>query len=324
MILKVEDIPKFNYSKKISELSKTIEGYLNSDDSYADKTIETVLRKTTRIHSVHSTTAIEGNTLGLLRVKDTIDGKPVEGPFDEIAEVKGALNAYKLIDKVDITSIDCFLKIESIMMWGLVEENGFRSGDVVIAEGDSVIYRPPKASDVEDLMARLFEWCSSSGLPGYIAGAIMHYYIEAIHPFRDGNGRMGRFWHSAILRRQDRRFRMVSIENAILRHQDDYYRVLEECQADFDCTGFVEFMMELTASVFGDVKHILEPKMSALLRAMGDKPMSSAEIMKKMGLKDRAHFQSVYLGPAIGYGFVAMSDPEHPHSPTQKYRRLVF
>lgn len=324
MALRYENIPSFGYTKRISELIYDIDAALDSCTDDGDKTIRSVLRKNTFAASVQSSTAIEGNTLGLQKIKEMIRGKTVDGSFDEIVEAKDAIKAYDLIDKTNITSVDCFLKIESIMMWGLVETNGYRDGRVVITDGETIFYEPPEASEVPAMMDRLFDWCAASRYPLYLIAAVAHYYIEAVHPFRDGNGRMGRYWHSAVLHRQDKVFRMVSIENAIYRRQQDYYDILEECQKAEDCTHFIEFMLELTLSSLQSLSHILEPRMSALLTAMGNKPMSSKQIMDSLGLRDRANFQTCYLRPALEYGFIAMTEPESPHSPTQKYVRLVF
>ena len=324
MSLKYSDIPKFDYSKKIALADEAIRAIIDSQKGRVCGDIRPVLRKTARINSIQSTIAIEGNSLGFLKVKDLIDCKSVEGPFDEITEAKNAIEAYRLIGKTDIMSVDCFLKIESIMMWGLVEENGFRDGKVVIAEGEKIIYEPPEAGEVASMIDRLFDWCSSSGYPLHITSAVMHYYIEAIHPFRDGNGRMGRFWHSAMLRKESKLFRLVSIENAIRNRQQDYYQVLERCQTASDCTEFIEFMLDIVLSSLMTLTHIMEPKMAAILMAIGSKTMSSSEIMSKLGLKDRGHFQKEYLRPALDYGFIEMTDPESPRSPTQKYRGIIL
>ena len=323
-MLKYECIPSFNYSKKISEYVHEIDDTLGTINNYSDTRLRNILKKSNHVKSVRSSIAIEGNTLTTQEIKSLMKEEEISGPFDEIVEAKNAIKAYDIIDKTEIMSVDCFLRIESIMMWGLVDTNGFRDGKVVITDGETIYYEPPEASQVPGMVEKLFDWCSTSGYPLYLIAAVAHYYIEAIHPFRDGNGRMGRYWHSAMLRKQSKVFKMVSIENAISRRQQDYYDILEKCQKENDCTGFIEFMLELTLSSLQSLSRILEPRMSALLTSMGGKPMTSAQIMDRLGLKDRKHFQSEYLRPALECGFVAMTEPDSPHSPSQRYVRLVF
>jgi len=323
MILEIGDIPKFRFTKSVSALCGDIDGILESLGSSCSD-VSSALRKATRAKSICSSLEIEGNTLGIVKIREILAGKDVQGSFDDVVEAKNAVKAYSEIDRTDVFSMECFLKIESVMMWGLVEENGFRESKVVVTDGTKIYYEAPDASLVEPMVSRLFEWCRNSGYPMYLTAAIAHYYIESIHPFRDGNGRMGRYWHSAMLRKQDRLFRMVSIENAARTHQQEYYDILERCQSVQDCTEFVEFMLMLTNSALEELSYLLDTRISALLRAMGTKPLSSAQIMDRMGLRDRVNFQTKYLRPAVDHGFVELTDPEHPRNPHQKYRRIVF
>ena len=324
MTLSISEIPTFTLTKKIAEYIDEIDKLVSKINITGNMTLVPKLRKTLHLKSVNSSISIEGNTLGFDKVKDTIRGKTVEGPFDEIIEAKNASEAYKLIDRTDLFSIDCFLKIESIMMWALVESNGFRDGKVVVSDGKKIYYTPPEASEVPAMTSKLFDWASKSGFPSYVLGAVMHYYIEAIHPFRDGNGRMGRFWHNAVLRKSDKIFKLISIETEISEKQSEYYRVLEECETVRDCTGFIEFMLDLTLSAVTKLSSIMEPEVSRLLSVLGERTLSSSQIMDKMGLKNRAHFLTYILRPALESGLVVMTDPEHPRSPRQKYHSLVF
>jgi len=323
MVLELSDIPKFSYTVKAAELCNEIDRLLGVIKVSGDRTLEPRLRKTSHLKSVNSSIAIEGNTLGLLKVKDTIRGRTVEGPFDEILEAKNASKAYGMIDRVDVFSVDCFLEVESVMMWALVESNGFRDNKVVVSDGERIYYVAPEASEVPGMTEALFSWASGSGLPPYVTGAVMHYYIESIHPFRDGNGRMGRYWHTAVLRRSSKLFRMVSIESEIGGEQARYYEVLEECQAANDCTLFIEFMLELTLAAVSKLSRITDPGVTRLLTALGERTLSASEIMGRMGLRNRAHFLSNVLRPALDSGFVVMTDPEHPRSPHQKYRSTL-
>ena len=173
------------------------------------------------------------------------------------------------------------------------------------------------------MMDELFNWCSQSGHPAYIVAAVAHYYIESIHPFPDGNGRMGRLWHNAMLVRCSKVFRMVSIENAIRDRQQEYYDVLERCQNAGDCTEFLKFMLNLTVTVLENLRALQNPYVFSLLSAMSDTPMTTSDILRKMKMSDRGNLQKRYLKPAIDSGFVAMTKPDHPHSPTQMYVKLI-
>ena len=321
MKLQINQIPSFNYTKKIDNLIDSIK--LISKELQSVKAVPSAvrLRKVSKIRSVNSTLAIEGNGLSYLDVRDTINGKTVEGPFDEVLEVKNASKAYDEIASVDVFSQDDFLRIEGIMMWALVEKNGFRTDSVCIAEGDRISYVAPPADEVPEMMGRLFSWCRESGYPMPVVASVFHFYIESIHPFRDGNGRMGRYWHAAMLSRSDRVFRMVSLESAVRKNRSRYYDVLEECQKDMDCTPFVEFMLELTLGSLEELRLLLDPRISAMLKRMGDAPMKASEIMRKMGLSDRNNFRRLYLDPALKCGLAEMTEPDKPRSRNQMYRR---
>lgn len=208
-------------------------------------------------------------------------------------------------------------------MWDLVEESGFRTHKVGIYEEDGLVYLAPPAEEVRGLMERLLDWCESSNFSPTVTAAVAHFYIESIHPFPDGNGRMGRMWHFAILHQYDPIFDLIPIESRIHRHQKEYYETLERCQHMNvqDCTGFIEFCLDMNIESLTDLLHLKDPNISRLLDTIGAKPMSATQIMKKMGLSSKQHFLRNYMRPAIEYGFVSMTEPNSPHSCRQKYRK---
>ena len=324
MSLEIGQIPTFVFTQNIAQLQTRIEEHLRDCRTLGDKYLKTKLRKASRLKSINSSLAIEANGLTLEKMQDIIDGKTVEGPFDEILEAKNASAAYGFMDSVDLTSVEDFLEVESVMMYGLVPANGFRDCRVGVRNGEGWDYIAPPPEEVPAMVDRLFGWYAETGFPACISGAVVHYYIEAIHPFRDGNGRMGRIWHNWILRASSRCFELVSVENLIHGHQEEYYSVLRQCQADMDCTPFVEFCMVLLERRLAGIARLSDGRMLALMKAMGTGYRSAADIMERMGLSSRYNFLRNYMRPAIECGLVEMSEPGKPLSPNQKYRSNLF
>jgi Fic family protein len=324
MSLEIGQIPSFEFTQKIAQLQRRIDEHLRDCRTIGDKYLKTKLRKVSRLKSINSSLAIEANSLTLETMQDIIDGKLVEGPFDEVLEAKNASAAYELMNSVDLTSVEDFLKIESVMMYGLVPVNGFRDCKVGVRNGEEWEYIAPPAEEVPAMVGRLFDWYTDTGFSPCVSGAIVHYYLEAIHPFRDGNGRMGRIWHNEILRRSSRCFELISVENLIYEQQEEYYSVLKECQDDMDCTPFVEFCMVLIERRLAGIARLSDRRILALTKAIGSGYRSAAEIMEKMGLSSRTNFLRNYMRPAIECGLVEMSNPDKPLDPTQKYRSNLF
>ena len=324
--MRVEDIPVFSITPKMLTQLKRIDELLLSCKEISNKKADVRLRKTSRVRSINSSLSIEGNELGLLKVRDIINGKTVEGPFDEILEVQNAIRAYDEAVFVYPWYVDQFLEIQDVMMGGLVESTGFRTHKVGIYENDRLIYLEPPCEDVRPMIDMLFDWCESCGYPSPMVAAVAHYYIESIHPFSDGNGRMGRLWQHVILHQTDKTFDLVPIESYISKHQTEYYEVLERCQRQDtqDCTEFIEFCLELNIESLSDLTHLKDPRMSRLLAAMGDTPMSSSQIMRKMGMTSKPYFLKNYMHPAIEHGFVSMTQPDKPLSSKQMYRKNLL
>lgn len=319
--METEDIPEYEVTSGIMRKIFDVERLLVSIDYLSDKRIIARLRKESRIKSVSSSLAIEGNELGPFVVRDIINGKNVEGPFDEILEIKNAINAYRDAEKADPWSIEDFLMVAEDMMFGLVEHDGYRRYGTGVFEGDVLRYKAPEYELVPAMMDRLFEWGRRSESHPLVKAAVVHYYIEAIHPFEDCNGRMGRLWHSVILNRFDRSFGMVPVESGIRAVQDDYYRVISKCDELGDCTRFIDLMLDVTIRSLKNVLHALDPNMRRLLEAMESRPMTMKEIMDAMGLRDRANVSRLYIRPALEYGLIEMTEP--PRSPKQRYRRIL-
>ena len=322
--MRPEDIVKMDLDKEVFTLITQLESSKNGCRAHEKKKTAILLRKASLVRSINSSLAIEGNNLGPLSVSDIINGKQVIGPFDEIIEVKNAIKAYGEIGRWRTWSVDDFLDAFDTLMFGLVEEPGFRKCGVGIFEGDSLIYQAPPYDQVPDMMERLFGWGSSSRLPEPVIGAVVHFYIESIHPFVDGNGRIGRLWNTKIMVDSDPIYGLVPMETYIRRRQEDYYHVLEECQSicQFDCTPFVKFCLNCFIDAFRDLSHLSDENISSLLDAMGDDTLSLKEIMARMGYKSRDKFMKNYLNPALEFGIISRTEVKNS-SKYQMYRRVV-
>ncbi|MDE7445246.1 MAG: Fic family protein [Lachnospiraceae bacterium] len=211
------------------------------------------LRRESRIKSIHSSLAIEQNTLTLEQVTDVVNGKTVLGPPQDIREVKNAYETYERISALDPYSVKNLLLAHKIME-GLVKETGrFRSGNVGVYAGKQLIHAGSPANYVPDLMKQLFDWMKKSKLHPLIKSCIFHYEFEFIHPFADGNGRTGRLWQSFILQRWKDFFAWMPIETLIYAKQEGYYKALNASNTAGESTIFVTFMLEVIRDALKNV-----------------------------------------------------------------------
>lgn len=249
------DIPVFEMTEHISEQLSRIDELLEKSKHLAGFLSDIAMVNESRARAIDASQAIEGNTLGLKGVRDMVNGKIPRGSLVDILEISNAIDALAAVETADLWSTDDFQSIHGKMMDTLVEETGFRHVGVGISNGVRMIYVAPDHEKVPGLMGRLFEWGRSTDLPRPVVAAITHYYIEAVHPFEDGNGRMGRLWHSAIMESLNPLFRLVPVEPVFRARQQEYYAVLRECQnhEPHDCTRFVEFCLDSTVSALEDV-----------------------------------------------------------------------
>ena len=204
------------------------------------------LRKNNRIKSIHSSLKIEANSLSLTQVRDVINGKLVLGEAKEIQEVKNAYNAYEKIAEINPYCIEELKKFHGIMTKYIVEESGdFRSGEEGVFNGEECIFMAPPARFVPQLMNELFDWMQEvkDQVHPLILGSVFHYEFVFIHPFTDGNGRMARLWHTAILSKWNPVFEYIPIESQIEKFQDEYYDAIAKCHVEGESTVFIEFML---------------------------------------------------------------------------------
>jgi len=289
------------------------------------------LRKISRLKSIHSSLAIENNTLSFDQVTDIINGKRVLGPEDEILAVKNAFLAYKLLDEVNPYSIEDLLKTHKIMMNDLVFEAGkFRSSSVGVFDADgNVVHAAPPAQLVPELINSLFNWLKNSNEQMLIKSCIFHYEFEFIHPFRDGNGRCGRLWQTALLSSWKPIFKWIPIESIIKDNQDKYYKAIADSSKEGNSNSFIVFMLDIINKSLLDIindsrkyyNHISN-QINALLNVIEPFPQSAQELMDKLGIKSRNSFRDNYLKPAIEAGLIGMTIPDKPTSKNQRYYKL--
>ena len=203
------------------------------------------LRRTNRIRTIYSSLAIEQNTLSLDQVTAVLDGKHVIAPPKDIAEVKNAYEIYELMDSLDPYSVDDLLSAHEVMTRGLVEESGcFRSRPVgVVDKQGNILHFGTLPDYVPGLVMELLDWVRDSEFHMLIKSCVFHYELELIHPFADGNGRIGRLWHTLLLTQWKPMFAWIPVESIIHDRQDEYYQAINQSNNEAESTAFIEFML---------------------------------------------------------------------------------
>ena len=209
-----------------------------------ESAIDPLLRKKNRLKTIHSSLAIEHNSLSLRQVTDIIDGKRVFGPPKEIEEVKNAKAAYAVLEKVDPYSVKDLLKVHGLMVGGLTAQAGrFRTVGVGVYSGKKLVHAGLPHKLVPGKVKELLSWVRNSGAHPLIASCVFHYGLEYIHPFTDGNGRMGRYWQTVLLAAWRPQMAWVPVEEIIRDRQDAYYRAISNADRTGDARMFIEFML---------------------------------------------------------------------------------
>jgi len=325
-------IPPFSLTNEMIQLTSEISELLGSIKS-AD-TLEKLprLRRIGRIRTIHSSLAIESNTLTMDQVTEIMAGRRVLGPPNEIKEVKNAFAAYNELERIDAFAIDDLLRIHRMMMDDLVEENGrFRSVNAGVYTGDGrLIHAAPQPGLIRDHMKDLFEWLTTSDVHMLIRSSVFHYEFEFIHPFRDGNGRMGRFWQTVILMKWKPVFAWIPIESVIHDRQAEYYAAIADSTKAGNSNDFIIYMlkairdavMKIVSEVRDHINHV-DIRVHKLLAVLGPHPMTAAELMERLRLRSRDSFLKNYIRPAIEAGLVSATMPDRPTNRNQRYFRKI-
>ncbi|WP_302199249.1 Fic family protein [uncultured Gemmiger sp.] len=227
-----------DYVAEIAELL----GKLNVTDALSSNP---TLRRSNRIRTIHGSLAIEQNTLSLEQVTAVLNGKHVLAPPKDIAEVKNAYEIYERLDELDPYSVDDLLTAHGIMTRSLVEESGiFRTRPVgVVDSKGQVLHFGTLPQYVPNLVMELLEWVKTSEIHMLIRSCVFHYELELIHPFADGNGRVGRLWHTLLLSKWNPAFAWLPVESIIHDRQQEYYDAINASNDAGESTVFIEFMM---------------------------------------------------------------------------------
>ena len=237
-------IPPFTISaeaiNKIAEISGLIERYairLEHSDTLH-------LRKANRIRTIHSSLAIEGNKLTEDEVRDIINGKNIVAPIKEIQEVKNAIKTYEMYPHLDAFKEKDLLKAHAQMMEAIIDNPGrYRQGGIGVFSEHGLVHMAPPADRVPTLMGELFAWLKQSKDHLLIRSCVFHYEFEFIHPFADGNGRMGRLWQSLILGELHPLFEHLPVENMVFSNQQAYYDAISTSTQAADSGAFIDFML---------------------------------------------------------------------------------
>lgn len=324
--------PPFDITSNMLQMSISITEKLGQIVSFNSLKRMPILRRNNKIKSIHSSLAIEANSLSLNQVKDVIEGKVVIGQQKEIQEVKNAYKVYNMFKEFDCYCEADLLKAHGILMSQLEQETGmYRNHGEGVFDGTKVIFVAPPHELVPTLMKDLFTWVKQDDeTPLLIKSCIFHYEFVFIHPFGDGNGRIARLWQNLLLSKWNPIFEYIPVESQIKKYQSTYYEKIALCHSNGNSNAFIEFMLQMINDTLDDIlisvkkesKNISD-QVNKLLEVMEvDIPYSANELMKYLKIKTKETLRSSYLNPAIENGLVKMSLPDKPNSKNQRYIKV--
>lgn len=324
--------PPFSITNEMVSLVSDISDKLGQINNYKDFESKPHLRRNNRIKSIHSSLAIEANSLSADEVRAVVNGKTVIGPQKEIQEVKNAYNAYEQIGSFDPYSISELKRMHGILTKFLVDESGaFRCGEEGVFDGDRCIFMAPPAHLVSQLMDDLFDWMNRErqNIHPLILSSVFHYEFVFIHPFSDGNGRMARLWQTALLTEWKSVFQYLPIESYIHKYQSEYYNAISQCHVAGNSDTFIVFMLTMINNTLSETMqqaYGLPTVDSQYVKRLLDimefgEAYTSKQLMELLDLKSKENLRKIYLNPAIEAGLVAMSIPGKPTSRNQTYIR---
>lgn len=237
--------PPFEITPSILDKLTEIAELVGQVNAVASLSSNPILRRTNRIRTIYSSLAIEQNTLSLEQVTAVLNGKRVIAPPKDITEVKNAYEIYEMMDSLNPYSVDDLLNAHAVMTHKLTEESGcFRSKPVgVVDKQGNILHFGALPDYAPGLTSELLDWVKDSNIHMLIKSCVFHYELEVIHPFADGNGRIGRLWHTLLLTQWKPLFAWLPVESIIHDHQDEYYAAINRSNYEGESTAFIEFML---------------------------------------------------------------------------------
>ena len=322
--------PPFSITNHMLMLVAQIAEKTGSVSNYHSFETKPHLRRNNRIRSIHSSLAIEANSLSLDEVRSVISGKTVIGPQKESQEVKNAYQAYDRLGQFDPYSLDALKELHGVMTYLTVQESGiFRSHNEGVFNGDRCIFMAPPPQFVPGQMQALFDWMNRARgeIHPLILSSVFHYEFVFIHPFSDGNGRMARLWQTALLSEWNPIFQYLPLESHVHEYQESYYDAIAACHTAGNSDAFIEFMLDKINQTLdwalqqtSEKDAYLPETVQKLLDIMEyDVPYSATQLMERLGLKSRDNFRKLYLNPALENNLIAMGVPDKPTSRNQTY-----
>lgn len=291
------------------------------------------LRRGNRIKTIQASLAIEHNSLTLEQVTAVLEGKRVLGLPREIQEVRNAFAAYEQLPHWQPYSLMHLLAAHEQLMLGLVDDAGrLRQSGVGIYRDEQLIHMAPPSSQLLRLINDLLAWLKSTDLHPLVASCVFHYEFEFIHPFTDGNGRMGRLWQTLILSQWKQALAYLPVETVIRHQQNEYYAALSAADKASDATGFVAYMLNALLSAMQEVvaapsgnqvgtkSHLSAEQQLIYDNIQGE--MTLLELMQLLKRVDRTKFRTQIIKPLLEAGLIEATIPDKPTSSKQKYRLI--
>lgn len=281
------------------------------------------LRRVNRIRTIQGSLAIEGNTLSEAQITAILEGKRVIAPPRDIQEVRNAIHAYDSLANWQPGQERDLLAAHAMLMAGILDTPGrYRSGGVGVMAAGQVIHMAPPATRVPALMADLLHWLKTTDSHPLIASSVFHYEFEFIHPFTDGNGRMGRLWQTLILCRWHPLFVHVPVESLVHEHQAEYYAALNTSTAQRDSAPCIEFILRMILHAIprAQSKAQVGAQSDTILEALAAGPLGASELVRHLNLRSKTGAFKRAMQALLAQGRIEYTLPDKASSRLQQYR----